>query len=148
MNFYERIRAMFWKKLVELCNQHQTTPTTVVHELKIGTGCVTKWRNGSIPRDTTLKKIADYFQVSPDYFTDKTKKDPGSKNRGLEESSDVAEKMNHFMQFLEQQEALMFDGEPMDEESLELVRASLRNAYAIAMAKKPVTRKKYKMKKG
>ena len=57
---------MFWNNLIELCNQRKTTPTTVVKKLKISGASVTKWKNGSIPRDTTLKKIADYFAVTID----------------------------------------------------------------------------------
>lgn len=59
---------MFWKNLVNLCNTKQTTPTTMVKALGIATGNVTKWKQGSIPRDTTLKLIADYFGVSTEYL--------------------------------------------------------------------------------
>ena len=54
---------MFWDNLINICNQNNTTPTAVVTDLKIAIGSITKWKNGSTPRDTTLKKIADYFNV-------------------------------------------------------------------------------------
>lgn len=137
---------MFWKNFVSLCNKNRTTPTTVVKALGISGGSVTKWKNGSAPRDTTLQSIAEYFGVSPDYFTEDTKKSPDSENQGIEVSSDVAKHMERIMKELEQEEALMFDGEPLDEESLELIRASLKNAYAIAMAKKPIKKGSEKKK--
>ena len=59
---------MFWNNLVAICNQHSTTPTALVNELGIAGGSVTRWKNGSVPRDTTLKKIADHFGVTTDYL--------------------------------------------------------------------------------
>lgn len=63
---------MFWNNLVAICNQHKTTPTAVVGELGIAVGSVTRWKNGSVPRDTTLKKLADYFDVTVDYLLGNT----------------------------------------------------------------------------
>lgn len=63
---------MFWTRLVNLCNDKGTTPTAVVHALNLSSGAVTKWKNGAVPRDTTLQKIADYFGVSVDYLLGKT----------------------------------------------------------------------------
>lgn len=57
---------MFWNNFVILCNKANTSPTAVANVLGIAIGSITKWKNGSAPRDTTLKKIADYFGVSPD----------------------------------------------------------------------------------
>lgn len=54
---------MFWNNFIKLCNERETTPTSVVLDLKLSRGSVTGWKNGSIPGDTTLQKIADYFQV-------------------------------------------------------------------------------------
>ena len=55
---------MFWNNLVNLCNQHQTTPTSVVKSLGIAAGSVTKWKSGVLPRSTTLAKLANYFGVT------------------------------------------------------------------------------------
>lgn len=60
---------MFWNNFVALCNQSNTSPTAVANVLGIAIGSITKWKNGSAPRDTTLKKIADYFGVSPETLT-------------------------------------------------------------------------------
>ena len=62
----ERRIIMFWNNLVTLCNKNNTSPTAVANVLGIAIGSITKWKNGSVPRDTTLKKIADYFGVSPE----------------------------------------------------------------------------------
>ena len=62
---------MFWTNLLNLCNEANTTPTAVVKELGIAAGSVTKWKNGSAPRGTTLQKLANYFSVSVEYLLGK-----------------------------------------------------------------------------
>lgn len=65
---------MFWNILLDLCEKHGTNPTALTQELHIAGGNVTKWKNGSIPHDSTLKKIADYFGVEIGYLKGKEKK--------------------------------------------------------------------------
>ena len=55
---------MFWNSFIAICNDNNTTPTATVKALGISLGSVTKWKNGAQPNSTTLKKIADYFNVS------------------------------------------------------------------------------------
>ena len=55
---------MFWKNLCRLCNDNQTTPNTVCKELKLSSATATHWKNGAVPRDTTLLLIADYFGIT------------------------------------------------------------------------------------
>ena len=59
---------MFWNKLVKACHKKGTSPTAVVEALHMGRGCVTNWKKGMVPRDTTIAKLAEYLEVSPDYF--------------------------------------------------------------------------------
>ena len=59
---------MFWNVLIELCNEKGISPNFVAKELGITSGTVTSWKKGSVPRDTTLRKVADYFGVSTDYL--------------------------------------------------------------------------------
>lgn len=59
---------MFWNVLIELCNEKGISPNFVAKELGITSGTVTSWKKGSVPRDTTLRKVADYFGVSADYL--------------------------------------------------------------------------------
>lgn len=59
---------MFWNQLIKLCNMRNTTPNGVCEAIGLSSAIATKWKNGSTPRDTTLKKIADYFGVSVEYF--------------------------------------------------------------------------------
>ena len=75
---------MFWNNLVNLCNQHQTTPTSVVKSLGIAAGSVTKWKSGVLPRSTTLAKIAGHFGVTVDYLLGKEEK-PATESDELNE---------------------------------------------------------------
>lgn len=63
------------------------------------------------------------------------------------EERDIARDLEKMLSNLENQEAMSFyDGEPLDEESKELLRISLENSMRLAkqMAKKKFTPNKYK----
>lgn len=55
---------MFWENFIYLCNKHNEKPNPLAKKLGIPSGSVTDWKKGRTPRDTTLKRIADYFGVS------------------------------------------------------------------------------------
>lgn len=57
---------MFWENLCILCNKHHTTPNAVCLAIGKSSATATKWKSGSIPRDTTLRLIADYFGITPE----------------------------------------------------------------------------------
>lgn len=57
---------MFWDNFVTLCNQKGKSPNGACAELGFSANTATKWKQGSVPRDTTLRKIADYFGVTVD----------------------------------------------------------------------------------
>lgn len=70
---------MFWKNLCDLCIIRGITPNTVCSSLGLSTATATHWKQGSIPRDTTLKKIADYFGITPEeLLRDSTEQPPTS----------------------------------------------------------------------
>ena len=54
---------MYWESFLSLCNKRGTTPTEVVRSLNIAVGSVTKWKNGSVPSQKNLVRIAEYFKV-------------------------------------------------------------------------------------
>lgn len=57
---------MFWNNFVKLCNNIGKSPNGVCADLGYSTAIASKWKKGATPRDTTLKKIADYFGVTVD----------------------------------------------------------------------------------
>ena len=53
---------MFWTNYVRLCNERGISPNKAARECGIkASGTVTGWKNGSLPRQNVLKKLADYF---------------------------------------------------------------------------------------
>ena len=99
---------MFWNNLVTLCNKNNTSPTAVANVLGIAIGSITKWKSGSVPRDTTLKKIADYFGVTAEELlgdsvasAESTKQDLYNLFEGL--SPEKQEQLKLYAKFLHNQ---------------------------------------------
>ena len=61
---------MFYKRFIELCNSRGVTPSYVGLQVGVSKAAVSGWKNGSSPRDTQIKKIADYFGVHEEYFSE------------------------------------------------------------------------------
>lgn len=59
---------MFWNIFVSLCHSNEMSPSAVCKKLGLSTTMVTKWKAGSVPRDTTLITIAEFFGVSVEYL--------------------------------------------------------------------------------
>lgn len=60
MTFYERFK--------QLARSIDSTPTTVVKALGIGTGSLSAWKNGSMPSVENIRKLSAFFNVSADYL--------------------------------------------------------------------------------
>ena len=55
---------MFYDQLSSLCKNEKMTPTAFVTEkLGLSSSKITAWKNGSIPKYSTLKEISRYFNV-------------------------------------------------------------------------------------
>ena len=97
------------------------------------------WCTGqSIPRMGSVQALADYFGIEKsDQAIELTKKD----------EKDIAKRLEQTLDQLESdQDGLMFSGEPLDDETRELLKASLQNSITIAKinAKQKFTPKKYR----
>ena len=60
MNFYQRY--------IGLCNEMSKTPSAVALEIGLSKTAVHKWKNGGLPTDATISKVASYFNVTVDYM--------------------------------------------------------------------------------
>ena len=63
-NVYERI--------VELCEEKDISQRQLQRDLNLAVGTISKWTKAT-PRIDTLQKVADYFSVTTDYLTGRTK---------------------------------------------------------------------------
>lgn len=58
----------FYDNLKRLCFESGESMNAVAKSIGMGSSMVTGWNQGSIPRKSTLKKIADHFGVTVDYL--------------------------------------------------------------------------------
>lgn len=65
---------MFKEKFIKLCNSHGKSPSFVCRAVGLNPATFTNWTNESVPRRATLMRIAEYFNVPMEYFTEKEKK--------------------------------------------------------------------------
>ena len=75
---------MFWEKLLILCNNKNISPNKVCTDLGLSNATATKWKNGSMPRGTTLLQVSEYFGVDVSFF-DKKETPPEEIPAGLDE---------------------------------------------------------------
>ena len=92
---------MFWDNLITLCVNRNISPSALTKELSISKGVVTKWRNGSTPHQTTLLKIANYFNVSVEELISEPKDTPPGETEGLDEKT--AEILSMYSQLSDEQ---------------------------------------------
>lgn len=68
---------MFYDTFLYLCNQRGISPSAAVVDMGFQKSVATRWKNGTVPRDANLMKVASYFGVTTDYLlTGETKKSP------------------------------------------------------------------------
>jgi transcriptional regulator with XRE-family HTH domain len=108
-------------------------------------------RNRYNPSFDTLKAIASALNVPISSLIGEENTTNSNRDTQLPELTekderDIAKDLQRIMESLESREGLMYDGEPMDEETKELIRISLENSMRLAkqIAKKKFTPKKYR----
>lgn len=70
---------MFYTKFVKLCNERNISPSAAAEEIGLSRAATSKWAIGQTPRKATLLKIAEYFGVPEEYFSEEaqeTEKSP------------------------------------------------------------------------
>lgn len=90
----------FYENYIKLCNSIGKSPSAVAIELKLGKPSVTRWKNGTVPRDATVQKIADYFGITVDELKNGIKKEPSTNGEELDKNDAVWEARNKIMQAL------------------------------------------------
>ena len=55
---------MVYTDFIRLCNSVGKTPSSVAIEAGLSKTTITRWKKGSKPRDTTLSRVADYFDTN------------------------------------------------------------------------------------
>lgn len=107
-----------------------------------------EWKKGkSKPNTEKMIKIANYLGVTVEYLTTGKNSLSSTPELTKKDEKDIAKRLENALSDLEDsQNALMFSGEPLDDETRELLKASLENSLKIAKinAKQKFTPKKYR----
>ncbi|HBF65574.1 MAG TPA: transcriptional regulator [Clostridium sp.] len=132
-----------------LLDKNGITAYRVSKDTGITQTLLSNWKTGkSVPNLQNLKKNSDYFGVTVDYLMtgEESELKEFSPQLTAKDEKDISKKVDDILSQLSTGDALMFDGEPMDEETKELLRVSLENGVRIAKisAKKKFTPKKYR----
>ncbi|AKL94981.1 putative phage repressor [Clostridium aceticum] len=136
--------------LKKLRQEKDLTQRELAKLLSLSPSTVAMYETGQRKPDSdTLKVLADFFNVTIDYLLGRSDiKNPKIDNKinsdlTEKDEKDIAKELEKMMKQLESQGALMFDGEPLDDESREALRLSLENSMRITK----ITNKKYTPKK-
>ncbi len=139
---------MFYDLFMNLCEKNNVAPTRAALDMGLSKSAPIKWRTtGATPQGETLTKIAQYFHVSTDYLLGKGPQNDELPALTKKDERDIAKQLDIMVgQLGGDHDGLMFDGEPLDDETRELLVESLRKdlEWAKRMAKKKYTPKKYR----
>ena len=129
-----------------LCKEKGVSQRKMEQDIGISNGASSKWGNSS-PSADVLQKLSAYFNVSINCLvTGKNDSDTISLN--IKDEKDIAKRLENTLTALNAQEGLMFSGEPLDDTTRELLKASLENSIRIAKINaKKFTPKKYRTSK-
>ena len=139
---------MFYDKFIQLCNAKNISPSRAAIEAGISKSLVSKWKNNhaKTPSADVARKFADYFGVTMAELLGEEQKEKAPILTAKDER-DIARELENTLNLLGSADnPLMFDGEPLDDETRELLRASLENQIRMAkvIAKQKYTPKKYR----
>lgn len=138
MNSVERVK--------EICKKNKIPISRLEKDLGYSNGYISQLRKGVFPANRLIE-IADYLNVSANYLMTGEYDSEDGAPLNVRDEKDIAKRLQDTLDRLEQdQDGLMFSGEPLDEETKELLKASLENSLRIAKinAKQKYTPKKYR----
>lgn len=137
--------ASLYENIMRLCQRAGITGGKLCSELGFSRSTLSDLKAGRVASlsSAKLQKIAEYFNVPVDFLLGGghpwalTSRDERDISRRLEET---------LLQLESGQEGLMFDGEPIDDETRELLYISLKNSLELSkrIAKQKYTPKKYR----
>ena len=152
-------------RIKELRAERKISQEKLAKEIGMSRSAVSMWEiDASEPDNEMLDKLANYFHVTTDYLLGRETPKPefhiGDKIimndetvKALEgeltdrDRKDITIRLNKLIDEFDGSEALMFDGEPMDNETWELLKASFENTLKLSkvMNKRKRAPKKYKL---
>ena len=128
------IEETFRTNLKRYLKEKKKTQTDLAEYLEVSPAIVSYYIKGiNTPRMDKIDKISEFFGIERSdligHNLDLNKTDNQNEN------IDISNMVNDLMENLNSTQTLMYKGEPMDEVTKELVRASIEQAARIALAR-------------
>lgn len=123
----QKEKIVFSNNLKKLVANSNLPQREIANRIKVSPQTFNTWTQGiAIPRMKRIQLLADFFDVEKsDLIDEKT----------VIDNQDISVMVDDLMNNLNSTQTLMYKGEPMDEVTKELVRASIEQAARIAMAR-------------
>ena len=123
----QKEKIVFSNNLKKLVANSNLPQREIANRIKVSPQTFNTWTQGiAIPRMKRIQLLADFFDVEKsDLIDEKT----------VIDNQDISVMVDDLMNNLNSTQTLMYKGEPMDEVTKELVRASIEQAARIAMVR-------------
>lgn len=139
---------------MQLMEEKGVTAYRVAKDTGITQATLSRWKTGKVsPSIETLQVLAEYFGVTLDYLMGNTHADeqtPPEMQKAptlnKKDERDIAKTLGQLKETLENEEGLMFDGNPMTDEAKESILAAMEVGLQMAKLKnkEKYTPKKYR----
>jgi transcriptional regulator with XRE-family HTH domain len=145
--------ATFGERFKELRMETGLTQDKLAQKFSINKSSISRYeKNSQVPENETLQAFADFFQVSVDYLLGRTDVRNNGLNKNFmpslnqKDERDIGKLLNRALGMIKSQDAIMLDGDLLDEEDLEILEKSIKAGleYAKISNKKKYTPKKYR----
>lgn len=73
----------FYSNFLKLCSAKDVKPSRAAAAIGLSNAAATGWKNGKLPQDTTLQKLADYFGVTVNELMSENENKPAPKGNEL-----------------------------------------------------------------
>ena len=136
--------SSFGNRLKALRENHNLSQKEFANILNIANSTLSQYESDKrVPSDEVKIQIAKYFNVTTDYLLGNETKNKEQNSQDKDEK-DIAKSMKKLKEQLKEQQGLMFDGEPLDDTTIELLLEELeRQERLVKKINKKYTPKKY-----
>lgn len=121
--YKRRIKMDLTEMIKALCDKEGITIPALERKLNFGNGVIYSWKKSS-PSLVKIQKVAEYFRVSVSYLI-------GEDTEEQKEEQDIARIMFKIKNQLKNDQALLFNGELMDHETIDLLLQAIEQQERI-----------------
>lgn len=133
-------------RLKKLRNNKKLSQQQLADRLELNRSTYSRYELGQTQPDyDTLTLLADFYEVTTDYILGRS----NTPELTEKDERDIVKKLESILDSMDSDTALAFDGEPMDDETKDLVREAIESNLRLTkkLAKAKFTPKKYRKDK-